>query len=93
MTYEYEYEVEVASINSADISDVCGSLEITHGRLIGGGYIEGREGQADAYVHFYAFPHPKGWEFRVATTAGDPAWEEADQAGFEELAASCGVNL
>lgn len=89
----HKYDVNVDSINSEDISDVCGRLGIKNGRLIGGGYIEGREGQADDYVHFYAFPHPKGWEFRVATTAGDPAWEEADQAGFEELAASCGVKL
>lgn len=87
------YDIEIAEFNSAGIRAEAESLGITHMRSIGGGYAEGHDGEADYYVGFYALPHPKGWEFRVANTNGDPVWEEADEAGFAELAESCGVEL
>ena len=88
-----KYNIEIAEFNSAGIKAEAKALGITHMREIGGGYVEGHEGEADWYVGFYALPHPKGWEFRVANTNADPVWEEADEQAFAELAESCGVEL
>lgn len=88
-----DYPIDISKFNSAGIRAEARILHITHMREIGGGYIEGHEGQADYYVGFYALPHPEGWEFRVADTNGDPVWEETDHNAFGELAADCGVSL
>lgn len=87
------YDIEIAEFNSAGIRAEAKALGITHMRSVGGGYVEGHEGEADYYVGFYALPHPYGWEYRVANTNGDPVWEGPEGAGFAELAESCGVPL
>ena len=87
------YDIDISEFNSAGIKAQAESLGITHMREIGGGYVAGHEGEVDWYIGFYALPHPKGWEFRVANTNSDPVWEECDEQAFAELAKDCGVEL
>lgn len=88
-----QYPIEIANFNSSGIRHEAKQLGITHMRKIGSGYAEGHVGEADYWIGFYALPHPKGWEFRVADTNADPVWEEANSQAFAELADSCGVEI
>lgn len=87
------YEIEIAEFNSAGIQSEAAKNGITHMHFIGGGYADGHDGEADWYVGFYALPHPKYGDFRVANTNADPVWEEADGQAFADLAESCGVEI
>ena len=86
-----KYDIEIAEFNSADIRHVAKEMGATHMRHIGGGYADGRADDDNAYVDFYALPHPDGWEIKVADTNGDPVWEEDE--GFFDLAESCCVAI
>ena len=85
------YNIEIANFNSAGIRAEAARNGITHMRHIGSGYA-GDE-NADSRIDFYALPHPKYGEFRVADTNGDPIWEEADAQAFADLAEECGVEI
>lgn len=89
-----KYDIEIAEFNSSGIKAEALRAGITHMRKVGGGFVEGHEGEADWYVGFYAMLNKKeGWEYRVANTNADPVWEEADAQAFADLAEQCGVEL
>ena len=92
-TADAVYDIEIAEFNSSGIRAEAKKAGITHMRKIGGGFVEGHENEADWYVGFYAIPHPKYGDFRVANTNGDPVWEENDAQAFADLAEQCGVKI
>ncbi len=93
LTADAVYDIEIAEFNSSGIRAEAKKAGITHMRKIGGGFVEGHENEADWYVGFYAIPHPKYGDFRVANTNGDPVWEENDAQAFADLAEQCGVEI
>jgi len=84
--------INIENINSAGITSEMRRVGATTATLIGSG--EWEDGNPNTRCTFFAITNPEsGFEFRVADTNGDPAWEEEDIGAFAELAESCGVEL
>jgi len=81
---------QIADINSAEIQHFATEAGIAEATLLGKG--EARPGDANSLCAFYLLGDELGG-VRVATTNGDPIWEESAPEDFANLAAACGLSL